>query len=159
MADKNFLRKYKYKITNDASAEAFGGFSSVSGMTVGVKTTRYREGSDIDLFGQIIPGRPITEPITLSRGVIKDDTGGFYTKVQNAANETVEDSQNSLSLGAYILITITGKTASTNRVYKVMNPIVTSVKVGDLDALDASDDAILVESITIEHSGIYKETA
>lgn len=150
---------------NTGLAEIPFGFTSVSGMAVSTDAIPYREGGYNTTVHQI-PGQTAFAPLTLARGVILGSSQNWawmrelFTTVQSSTNRTAADNFrvdiNIDVLSHPLASTATASTvagAYTDHVsmrFKVYNAWITSLAYSDLNA---GDNAILVEQMTLVHEG------
>jgi phage tail-like protein len=146
------------------STVAFG-FTSVSGLSVTTDSIPYREGGYNTTVHQI-PGQTTFAPITLQRGVILGSQQNWdwmrklFATVQGGASSTISNNFR-CDLEIQVLghpVAGTGESNSTNASaddfvamrFQVYNCWPTSVAYSDLNA---GDNAILVEQLTLVHEG------
>jgi phage tail-like protein len=123
------------------------GFNSVTSPEMSIEMTEYKEG--INLFRKKFPGDPTFAPITLTKGVVKNDSS-FYAWVRATAEN--RPYRTNLIIKHYHRDDVTGLvdylTAAPYREYHLFNAISTRVKLaGDMDSM-ASD--ISIEEIDVE---------
>ncbi|NCB00615.1 MAG: hypothetical protein EOM67_00420 [Spirochaetia bacterium] len=157
---KDLLRRYKFELV-DGEFNTLGGFLGISPISLGIRTSKYREGDDDNLEGITLPGRRITEPIEIRRGcfVITNPEDSESDKIHYWINKLqkgeVADGEISEEFGGEWYIRVKKKTTNEfGRIYKILNPIITLVRTAELDSMDSVDDVVWIESIVIEHSGI-----
>jgi phage tail-like protein len=152
------------------------GFTSVSGLAVSTDSIPYREGGYNTTVHQI-PGQTSFAPITLQRGVILGSSQNWnwmrelFQTVQGAVTRTTADNFRCdieiAVLSHPIASTATGNVTGTAQTpgdygygtleddhvsmrFKVYNAWITSLAYSDLNA---GDNAILVEQMTLVHEG------
>lgn len=146
------------------------GFTSVSGMAVSTDSIPYREGGYNTTVHQI-PGQTSFAPITLQRGVIMGTSQNWqwmrelFMTVQGKVNRTASDNFRvdltidvlSHPVASTLTGTTTGNTDTTGKLtdhvsmrFRVYNAWITSLAYSDLNA---GDNAILVEQMTLVHEG------
>ncbi len=162
MRMRNLLRRYKFDLL-DENHSSMGGFLSISPITMGVRTSKYREGDDDNLEGITLPGRRITEPIELRKGCFivederlgEDEPGAFHKWIDDLQNGKIADGDVSETFGDVWYLNVLKKTSNeVGRTYKILSPVITMVRTSELDAMDSMDDVIWIESVIIEHSGV-----
>jgi phage tail-like protein len=142
------------------------GFTSVSGMAVSTDSIPYREGGYNTTVHQI-PGQTSFAPITLQRGVILGTDQNWqwmrelFLTVQGTIKRSAADNfRCDLKIDVLshpLASTFTGDTASgtalsdhVSMTFNVYNAWITSLAYSDLNA---GDNAILVEQMTLVHEG------
>jgi phage tail-like protein len=147
--------------TNLKDLTATMGFTSVSGMAVTTDSIPYREGGYNTTVHQI-PGQTSFQPVTLQRGVLIGNKSGwnwmknmFYT-VQNGGNRTINqnfrcDIEISVLPHPISQETIAeGAQEQTAMRFKFYNCWPTALAYSDLNA---GDNSLLVEQMTLVHEG------
>ena len=151
--------------TNLAAATTFG-FTSISGMAVTTDSIPYREGGYNTTVHQI-PGQTTFAPITLQRGVILGSNQNYewmrnlFATVQGGGSTRGKEQNFRCNLEIQVLshpIPSAGETAqntpaATDHVamrIEVYNAWPTAVAYSDLNA---GDNALLVEQMTLVHEG------
>jgi len=140
------------------------GFTSVSGLSVTTDSIPYREGGYNTTVHQI-PGQTTFSPITLQRGVILNTKQNWewmrqlFATVQGGS-KNVQGASFRADLEIRVLShpipgqgVTTGSNSDNDHVamrFKVYNAWVTSVAYSDLNA---GDNAIFVEQVTLVHEG------
>jgi phage tail-like protein len=143
------------------------GFTSVGGMAVSTDSIPYREGGYNTTVHQI-PGQTAFAPITLSRGVILGSDANwlwmkqlFQTVSGDTARTTADNFRVDLDIDVLthpLASTATSSGTATDGQFtdhvsmrfKVYNAWITSIAYSDLNA---GDNAILVERMTLVHEG------
>ena len=152
--------------TNNLASAVTLGFTSVSGMAVSTDSIPYREGGYNTTVHQI-PGQTTFAPITLQRGVILGSNQNYewmrnlFATVQGGGSTRARTENFRCDLEIAVLshpIPSAGETAqnspsATDHVamrFNVYNCWPTSVAYSDLNA---GDNALLVEQMTLVHEG------
>jgi hypothetical protein len=152
--------------TNNLAAAVTLGFTSVSGMAVTTDSIPYREGGYNTTVHQI-PGQTTFAPITLQRGVILGTNQNYewmrnlFATVQGGGSTRARTENFRCDLEVAVLshpIPSTGETAQdspakTDHVamrFNVYNAWPTAVAYSDLNA---GDNALFVEQMTLVHEG------
>lgn len=124
------------------------GFNSVVTPEFSIETAEYKEG--IELYRRKYPGDPTFAPVTLSKGVVKNDTS-FYKWIRACAENRIY--RTNLVIKHYHRDDVTGlvnyQNANPTRELRLYNAFAVRVKPGqDLDSM-ASD--ISLEEVDIEY--------
>ena len=139
-----------------------GGFTSIGGLNINTQAIQYREGGYNTTVHQI-PGMTTFSPVTFSRGVLygNDQAIAWMRGIFSAAaGEGLNNPVNNASaLGFRVDVTInvnqhanTSVTADYSQMqFKIHNAWITGVSYTDLDA---TNGAILFETMTLVHEGI-----
>jgi phage tail-like protein len=153
-------------VTNPSAANATFGFTSVSGLSVTTDSIPYREGGYNTTVHQI-PGQTTFSPIQLQRGVtLGTDANWNWMKqlfqvVEGSSSTSVAGNQFRCDVEIQVLSHPIGDAASgdTNKSangdhiamrFNVYNAWITSVAYSDLNA---GDNALFVEQMTLVHEG------
>lgn len=137
-----------------------GGFSSISGLQINTQSIPYREGGYNTTVHQI-PGMTTFVPITFSRGVLygNDQAMSWMRGVFAAAAGEGLNAGSAANRNFRVNITITVNDHPNTDLskdypkltYKIHNAFITNINYSDLDA---TNGAILFETIQVVHEGI-----
>lgn len=135
-----------------------GGFTNVSGLRIDTQSITYREGGYNTTVHQV-PGMTTFQPITFTRGVMfGNDQAMTWVRGLFAASSG-SGLSNTINPNFRVNITLTvndhPNTDPTNdrpkMQFKIYNAFVTSLSYSDLDA---TNGAILFETMTVTHEGL-----
>ncbi len=122
-------------------------FRSVSGFSSNVDSSDYREGGFGHLTKRKLPGLVSYDDITLEKGLYSNPL------LYNFFNDFLEG--NRFEPVALATITLYNNAGEPTASWSVINAWPLSYKSGDLNAEDSS---ILIESLTLAHEGIKRDT-
>lgn len=142
MANKYPLPSYHFivKIGDDESENV--AFSEVSGLKVETQSISYREGSNKEYLEYKMPGHKKYEKIVLKRGTMADNNL-FYEWINKNNLNTTERKD--------ITISLLNEEHEAVVTWNVKNAFPVSV---DFGSLNANEDKVLIESISLEHEGL-----
>lgn len=138
------LRGFRFTATFEGLGTS--SFKSVTGFSSTIDSIEYREGGFGYLTKRKVPGLVNYDEITLEKGLYSNPI------LYNFFNDYLEG-QNFTPVNA--VITIYDNAATPTASWTVINAWPTSYRSGDLNAEDSS---ILVESLTLAHEGIKRDT-
>ena len=161
-----FLVSFSPADSNLAIGTATFGFTQVSGLTVTTESIPYREGGYNTNVHQI-PGQTSFSPLTMTRGVVfgSSQNWNWMKRLFDIAGSTpsaATDFRTTINISvlkhpAQQLGVQSGSAASNVAMrFKVYNAWVTSVAYSDLNA---GDNALMVEQMTVVHEGFEMEMA
>lgn len=149
--------------TTGTSVGWIGGFTSVSGLSIATQAIPYREGGYNTTVHQI-PGMTTFQPVQFSRGVLYGNDqamswmrGMFAAAAGEGTNTVSSTSPYGLNFRVDVTITVNDhpNTSATSEfpkmAFKIHNAWITGLNYTDLDA---TNGAILFESMTLTHEGL-----
>ena len=171
------LRSFRFRATFSAAADAVfddriktgttggwtGGFTNISGLQTNVQSIQYREGGYNTTVHQM-PGMTTFTPVTFTRGVIVGNDQaitwmrGLFSAASNLGlnNPSVTNKGFRLNINIYVNQHPTTDDLSTSNdadqmVFRLHNAWITGLSYTDLDA---TNGAILFETMQVVHEGI-----
>lgn len=153
----NFVANFSWKNGNTYMSSNFG-FNKISGLKAGVEVITYREGGD-NISDRKLAGKVSFDPITMEKGMTDNkemwDAFKVMFDIDDAeGNATAASSSDGDSYRGTLVIEIQNRKKQTIRTYKLRNAWMSDYSTGDLDA---EGNAIILESITIQHEGFILE--
>jgi phage tail-like protein len=146
-------KNFKFIVSWDGKAVA--GISKVGGLTRTTQVVSHREGGDPSLTRKA-PGQTDYGPITLERGVTHDlEFENWANKVWTLGNAV----GNEMSLQQFrknITITVLNESGQPAIAYNVLRCWVSEYTA--MADLDASGNAVLIQSMTLQHEGWQRDT-
>lgn len=142
---RNPYRAYRFRVQWDGTYVA--GITKVSALRESTEVIEVRQGGDPSQT-QHIPGRTLFEPITLERGITQDTAFAAWANQVHGGSTTFRKD---------IAIELTSPAGTVLRRYLVHRCWVSAFQA--LPALDAASNAILIESITLQHEGWELDTS
>jgi phage tail-like protein len=134
---------YNFRVEIDGITRA--GFKSCAGLDNSQTATTYREGTDRSLYMRKIPGLVSSSNITLSRGITSDSELWQWRK--RAANGAIDRRNMSI-----VLMNDTGGDLIRWNLRNCWPTKWTG------PSMDASSDAVAIESLEITHEGLEVDT-
>ena len=129
---------------------AKAGFQKVSGLSMSTEVIEYREGGDSMTVSKT-PGLTSFEPITLERGMSED--GDMWAWASKLYDYKSVSQVNSPKYRANMKIKLKDRDGAIVKIWEVPNCWVSSYATGEFDA---QGNAVMIETITIQHEGWYR---
>jgi phage tail-like protein len=139
---RNPYRAYRFRVQWDGTYVA--GISKVSALRETTEVIEVRQGGDPNKT-QHMPGRTLFEPITLERGITHDTAFAAWADQVRGGGTTLGNFRKDIA------IELTSPAGTVLRRYLVHRCWVSAYQA--LPALDAASNAVLIESITLQHEG------
>lgn len=143
-------KNFKFKVYFGEETEPIGGVSKVSMLKRTTEVIEHRDGGDASTVVKA-PGQTKYEPITLERGVFNNQTfENWAMKIHSLTTGAAAD----VSIADFrkdIRIEMLDEAGNKAMEYTVWNCWISEYQA--LPELDASGNAVAIESITIQHQG------
>lgn len=139
-------KTFRFKVYFDSSTSPVAGISSVGGLSWSVAVDSLDEGGNYQSESKL-PGQITYEPVTLSRGITAEQS--FKEWAQKVWNYNQENSLKGLY--RTVKIELCDDNGNPAIVYTLINCWVSGYEA--LPKLDADDNALAIESLTLEHEG------
>lgn len=129
---------------------ARAGFSKVSGLKMESEVIEYREGGDANTV-QKSPGLVKYEPLTFERGMSEDND--MYEWANKMHEFALGDTIATNKYRANIKINLKDTTGTIVKSWEVKNCWVSAYETGELDA---QGNNVMIETMTVQHTGFSK---
>lgn len=141
--------KFEVVISGD-TVFARAGFSKVSGLKMEAEVVEYREGGDSNTV-QKSPGLVKYEPLTLERGMSEDND--MYDWANKMHQFALGEASSASKYKANMQIRLKDTDGTVVKVWEVKNCWVSGYETGEMDA---QGNNVMIETMTVQHTGFMK---
>lgn len=144
-------KSFKFEVTiSGDTVFARAGFSKVSGLKMEAEVVEYREGGDANTF-QKSPGLVKYEPLTLERGMSEDND--MYNWANKMHQFAIGEASSATKYKANMQIKLKDTDGKVVKVWEIKDCWVSAYETGELDA---QGNNVMIETMTIQHTGFKK---
>lgn len=137
-------RSYNFEVAiSGKKVFAKAGFQKVTGLKMDTEVIEYREGADKQQTPHKMPGLEKYDPITLVRGMSEDADMITWATMSRSANDD--------AFKCTVTITLKDRNGKAVKRWQAKEAWTASYDIGDLDA---QSNAVLLETITVQHEGL-----
>ncbi|QTA89107.1 phage tail protein [Desulfonema magnum] len=150
-------KNYRFKVYfGEGSSDAVAGVTNVSALSRSIEAISFRDGGGDSVPSSCpSPGLASFEPLTLSRGMTKDGTFHAWAMALDPVNG-YDESEGNANIRKDITIELCNDKGDTVLKYRVYDCWVSQYQA--LPDLNSTDNAIAIQTLTIQHEGFQRET-